>query len=133
MTKSEEWDGKAKRNTLGNPFSPKVLIGVGILVLLITLLIAFATPPIYAQLFGSTIISGEIVEQDDLDQSYHIAILQSQSLLMDKIDWNNCAISHKGSRSYVYMDNPDTSWGQSYQLYTAYTNNDLIKYCGERP
>lgn len=132
MTKSEEWDErKATRGKL--PFTPKILIGLGILVLLVTLLIAFATPPIYAQLFGSTLISEEIVEQDDLDQSYHIAILQSQSLLMDKIDWNNCAISHKATRSYVYMDNPDTSWGQPYQLQTAFTNNDLIEYCGEKP
>jgi len=121
--RSKEWDKRT--GTRGKlPFTPYVLILGGLLVLLITLIIIFTTPPIYAQLFG------EIV---DLDQSYHVAILQSQSLLMEKIDWNNCAISHKGSRSYVYMDNPDTSWGQSYQLYTAYTNNDLIKYCGERP
>lgn len=129
--RSREWD--KRKGTRGKlPFTPYVLILGGILVLLITLIIIFTTPPIYAQLFGSTLIS-EKEEIVDLDQSYHIAILQSQELLMEKIDWNNCAISHKGSRSYVYMDNPDTSWGQPYQLYTAYTNNDLIKYCGEIP
>ncbi len=44
--KSREWDKrKVTRGKL--PFTPKVLIGVGILVILITYIIAFSTSPIY--------------------------------------------------------------------------------------
>ncbi len=131
MTKSEEWDKKINWKP-ALPFTPKILIGLGILVLLITLVIAFATPPIYAQLFGSYITPQEEVEIAS-DHNYHVAILTSQALLMEKIDWNNCAISHKATRSYVYMENPDDSWGQPYQLQTAYTYNNLIEECGEIP
>lgn len=43
--RSKEWD--KRKGTRGKlPFTPKVLIGVGILVILITYIIAFATLPI---------------------------------------------------------------------------------------
>ncbi len=93
-------------------------------------------PPAYAEIFESWWDkkdgSFEAIGTD-LDQSYHVTILQTQSLLMDKIDWNNCAIAHKATRSYVYMNNPDDEWFQPYQLQTAYTYNDLVEYCGEIP
>ena len=92
--RSKEWDKRT--GTRGKlPFTPYALILGGILVLLITLIIIFTTQPIYAQLFGST---EEIV---DLDQSYHIVILQTQALLMDKIDWNNCVLDIQSRYSYT--------------------------------
>ncbi len=122
MTKSEEWDKKINWKP-ALPFTPKILIGLGILVLLVTLLIAFATPPIYAQLFGSVLETSEEVITD-LDQSYHVAILTSQALLMEKIDWNNCAILNKETRGY----NAPFSGGWDEQV-----PSDLIDDCGEIP
>ena len=113
--RSKEWDKRT--GTRGKlPFTPNVLILVGILVLLITFIIIFTTQPIYAQLFGSTLISEkeEIVEQYDLDQSYHIVILQAQALLMEKIDWNNCVLDIQSRYSYT-------------------SSILILKSCGERP
>jgi len=48
---TDKWDRREKRARLGNPFNIKLIIFLGIVVLAVSLAMAFAFPPIYA---GST-------------------------------------------------------------------------------
>lgn len=56
----------------------------------------------------------------------HNEILKNQRLIIEKLDWNNCAISHKDARGFGHINvwtNEDTA--RNYE--------DLVKLCGERP
>ncbi len=44
---TDKWDNREKRMRLGNPFNIKLIILLGIVVLGVSLAMAFAHPPIY--------------------------------------------------------------------------------------
>lgn len=49
-------------------------------------------------------------------------IIENQEQIIDKIDWNNCAISYKETRSYQYKD-----WSHVNRY------SEIVEKCGERP
>jgi hypothetical protein len=107
-----------------NPiFNYKVIIIVGVVIFAISFAVASIFPPIYGQLFGSILEPSEEVITD-LDQSYHVAILTSNALLMEKIDWNNCAILWKNTLGYG-----DFGWSDE----LATDQKELKERCGEIP
>ena len=84
---TDEWDNKEKRipHELGNPFSYKLLIFLGIFVLVVSLAFAFAFPPIYAGgegcpewVWSYTTCFQNIIEQNEQ--------------IIEKLDWQNCML-----------------------------------------
>lgn len=57
-------------------------------------------------------------------------IFNNQLEIIDKLDWNNCVISHKATWGYLYDSQP-----KAFEVYNGKDNTytELVKSCGEMP
>jgi len=124
---SKDWDDreekdKERENRMGQPrasiFNLKLLVFVGIVLLLVTFIIAFSTAPIYA-------------DGDCHDNTVHITLLcyiimihEQNQQIIEKLDWNNCVLLAKETQGY----NAPFVTGWSEQL-----PSDLMDECGDMP
>lgn len=128
MTKSDEWDRREKikerlNHYIPKPFNLKFLILIGLVIF--TAVFAYAyymLPFVYAEGEGCPFIVA----------SWSICFNQLNDRLdriEKKLDWQNCAISHKSAYNYAVngdsfiVSNDDRS----------NTLNELIDQCGDLP
>lgn len=112
--KSKEWDKREKRNLLGNPFNIKLIVFLGIVVLAVSLFMAFIFPPIYA---GED--NAHCKSAWESHASCHNTIIEQNRQIIEKLDWSNCAESFQ-----IIIRH----YGEDLQ-----THDNLVNSCGERP
>ena len=105
------WDNKNPIRRGKLPFSAKVLIGVGILVILITYLIAFSTAPAYASDNKCEVDYAMWYKHSQI-LCWVISIHEQNEQIIEKLDWNNCVMI----------------WKEDLQTY-----DNLVNACGEIP
>lgn len=118
---SKKWDKRKERVKRPIIFNWKVIIFLGIVILLVSLMIGMAFPPIYAEHSGCH----DIEEGFDILKilCYVVDIWYQNERIIEKLDWNNCVILNKEAKDY------DAGyWGFNVQL-----PSDLMDECGDMP
>ncbi len=95
---TDKWDNREKRMRLGNPFNIKLIVFLGIVVLAVSLAMAFAFPPIYAD-YTFNVFDDGLTYSEGCDGESRMWYKECAILYEDK--WYRCNPNHGGSNSWI--------------------------------